>query len=95
MGPFQGPLACTKISFGKGVCGKAWSDKKSILVEDVHQFEGHIACSSQSNSEIVVPIIKDQIVVAVLDIDSKEFAMFNKEDQVGLEKVCTILSQIF
>ena len=95
MGPFQGPLACTKIGFGKGVCGAAWSEKKSILVDDVHQFSGHIACSSETNSEIVIPIIKDQKVFAVLDIDSKDFSRFNEEDKVGLELICSKLSLIF
>ena len=70
LGPFQGPVACTKISFDKGVCGKAWSDKKTLIVQDVHQFPGHIACSSDSNSEIVVPLLDEAgEVLGVLDID--------------------------
>ena len=74
LGPFQGPIACTRIAYGKGVCGKAWQDKISIVVADVHKFPGHIACSALSNSEIVVPIIKNEEVVAVLDADSIIFS---------------------
>ena len=92
LGPFQGPLACTQIQFGKGVCGSSWRDKKTYIVDDVHQFEGHIACSSLSNSEIVVPIIKNDQVVAVLDIDSIEFGKFDNTDQTYLEKFCQHLS---
>lgn len=95
LGPFQGPLACTKIAFGKGVCGSSWKEKKTLIVDDVHQFEGHIACSSESNSEIVVPVIKDDKVVAVLDIDSKDFSKFNQADQKGLEEICMSLSKVF
>lgn len=92
LGPFQGPLACTQIQFGKGVCGSSWRDKKTYVVDDVHKFDGHIACSSLSNSEIVVPIIKDDQVVAVLDIDSVEFGKFDQVDQTYLEKFCEHLS---
>lgn len=88
LGPFQGPVACTKISFDKGVCGKAWSDKKTLIVQDVHQFPGHIACSSDSNSEIVVPLLdKAGEVLGVLDIDSIDFNSFNGIDQLWLEKI--------
>lgn len=92
LGPFQGPVACTRIGFGKGVCGKAWSDKKTIIVPNVHEFEGHIACSSLSNSEIVVPIIKDDKVIMVLDIDSVAFNSFDEKDQLGLEQIANFIS---
>ena len=88
LGPFQGPVACTKISFDKGVCGKAWSNKKTLIVQDVHQFPGHITCSSDSNSEIVVPLLdKAGEVLGVLDIDSIDFNSFNGLDQLWLEKI--------
>ena len=88
LGPFQGPVACTKISFDKGVCGKAWSNKKTLIVQDVHQFPGHIACSSDSNSEIVVPLLDEAgEVLGVLDIDSIDFNSFNGVDQLWLEKI--------
>jgi L-methionine (R)-S-oxide reductase len=88
LGPFQGPLACTEIKFGKGVCGTAWSRGETIIVEDVHQFPGHIACSSETNSEIVLPLIDSEgRVVAVLDIDSTEFSDFDNIDQKYLEKM--------
>ena len=88
LGPFQGPVACTKISFDRGVCGKAWSNKKTLIVQDVHQFPGHIACSSDSNSEIVVPLLdKAGKVLGVLDIDSIDFNSFNGLDQLWLEKI--------
>ena len=88
LGPFQGPVACTKISFDRGVCGKAWSNKKTLIVQDVHQFPGHIACSSDSNSEIVVPLLdKAGEVLGVLDIDSIDFNSFNGLDKLWLEKI--------
>lgn len=92
LGPFQGPLACTQISFGKGVCGSSWKQRETLIVKDVHQFPGHIACSSLSNSEIVVPIIKNDKVVGVLDIDSVEFDKFDQVDQAYLEKFCEHLA---
>jgi GAF domain-containing protein len=95
LGPFQGPLACTRIQYGKGVCGTAWEQKKSLIVGDVHSFAGHIACSSLSNSEIVVPIFKNEEVVAVIDIDSKNLSDFDDEDKVGLERISNILSSVF
>ena len=95
LGPFQGPLACTRIQYGKGVCGTAWEQKKSLIVGDVHRFVGHIACSALSNSEIVVPILKNEEVVAVIDIDSKNFSDFDEEDKAGLEKISKILSSLF
>ena len=85
LGPFQGKPACIEIAVGKGVCGTAVKEEKTILVEDVHKFPGHIACDSASNSEIVVPIFKDGTVYGVLDIDSPYFARFTREDQQGLE----------
>lgn len=87
LGPFQGKVACVRISFGRGVCGTAAATKASQLVEDVHQFPGHIACDSASNSEVVVPIFKDGQVVGVLDIDSPSVARFTQEDLTGLEQV--------
>jgi GAF domain-containing protein len=87
LGPFQGPVACTRIAFGKGVCGGAWAQKKTLVVEDVHQFPGHIACSEHSKSEVVVPVFRNGEVIAVLDIDSQEFATFDSEDAVHLEKL--------
>ena len=87
LGPFQGPLACTRIPYGKGVCGTAWAERKTIVVPDVEQFPGHIACSSESRSEIVVPIFKDGEVWAELDIDSKELNTFDDIDKQWLERI--------
>ncbi len=88
LGPFQGPLACTRIRFGKGVCGTAWKEKKTIVVPDVDKFPGHIACSSASRSEIVVPVFDaDDRVAAVLDIDSAELDTFDAVDKEWLEKI--------
>ena len=93
LGPFQGPVACMHIGFGKGVCGTAWKEQRTIIVPDVEQFPGHIACSSLSRSEIVVPVFsKDGEVVAVLDIDSKELATFDYIDQQYLEEICKMLT---
>lgn len=91
LGPFQGPVACTRIAYGRGVCGTAWKEEKTIIVEDVHQFPGHIACSSASKSEIVVPIFKDNQVVAVLDIDSEKLATFNNIDKEWLEMIIDLI----
>lgn len=91
LGPFQGKVACVRIPFGRGVCGTAAATKTSQLVEDVHQFPGHIACDSASNSEVVVPIFKDNQVVGVLDIDSPSVARFTQEDLAGLEQVVKAL----
>ena len=91
LGPFQGKVACVRIPFGRGVCGTAAETKTSQLVEDVHQFPGHIACDSASNSEVVVPIVKDNQVVGVLDIDSPSVARFTQEDLTGLELVVKAL----
>ena len=81
LGPFQGPVACTRIGFGRGVCGTAWKRRETVVVPDVHQFPGHIACSSLSQSEIVVPMFNGEEVYAVLDIDSKELATFDDTDK--------------
>jgi L-methionine (R)-S-oxide reductase len=88
LGPFQGSVACTRIAFGRGVCGKAWEEQKPLLVPDVDAFPGHIACSSLSRSEIVVPIIRDGKVVGVLDVDSDELDDFDSVDRENLEKIC-------
>ena len=92
LGPFQGPIACTRISLGKGVCGTSWKEAKTIVVPDVDQFPGHIACSSASRSEIVVPIIKDDIVIAVLDVDSEHLNQFDEIDEKYLTKITKLLS---
>ena len=92
LGPFQGPVACMHIPFGKGVCGTAWKRNETVVVPDVEQFPGHIACSSASRSEIVVPVHRaDGAVTAVLDIDSDRLATFDEEDKVWLEKIVTWL----
>ena len=92
LGPFQGPVACMHIPFGKGVCGTAWKRNETVVVPDVEQFPGHIACSSASRSEIVVPVHgPDGAVTAVLDIDSDRLATFDEEDRVWLEKIVTLL----
>lgn len=87
LGPFQGPLACTRIAFGRGVCGTAWRDEQTIVVPDVEQFEGHIACSSASRSEIVVPLRQNGVIIGVLDIDSCELATFDATDREWLERI--------
>lgn len=95
LAPFQGPMACTRIAYGKGVCGTAWQRGESIVVEDVEQFPGHIACSSLSRSEIVVPVKnKDNDVIAVLDIDSEHLATFDEVDRLSLEKIATLLGSL-
>ena len=93
LGPFQGKPACIEIPLGRGVCGTAAQKKRTVLVEDVHQFPGHIACDSASNSEIVVPIFKNGEIYGVLDIDSPYFARFTAEDQRGLEEIVKILEE--
>ena len=93
LGPFQGPVACMHIPFGRGVCGSAWQRKETIVVPDVEQFPGHIACSSLSRSEIVVPVFSQAgEVVAVLDIDSKELATFDETDRQYLEAICGLIT---
>jgi L-methionine (R)-S-oxide reductase len=95
LGPFQGDVACTRIGYGKGVCGAAWAEKRTQLVPDVEAFPGHIACSALSRSEIVVPILKDGEVVAVLDVDSDKLANFSETDVEGLTQLCTRLAAWF
>ena len=90
LGPFQGPVACTRIPFGKGVCGTAWREQKTLVVPDVDAFPGHIACSSESRSEIVVPLWKDGAVAAVLDIDSREKDNFDDTDRQYLEQIVAL-----
>jgi GAF domain-containing protein len=92
LGPFQGPMACTRIPYGKGVCGTAWKLEKTVIVPDVDAFPGHIACSSVSRSEIVVPVFdRNGCVTGVLDIDSSELATFDETDRFWLEKIVSLL----
>jgi L-methionine (R)-S-oxide reductase len=91
LGPFQGPIACTRISKGKGVCGTSWEKAETILVSDVEKFPGHISCSSLSRSEIVVPVIRSDKVVAVLDADSEDLDHFNETDKIYLEKIVEVI----
>ena len=91
LGPFQGPLACSRIAYGRGVCGTAWKEEHTQVVPDVEQFPGHIACSSTSKSEIVVPLMKNRKVIAVLDIDSEHLATFDETDKQWLEKIAELL----
>jgi len=95
LGPFQGPVACTRIQYGKGVCGTSWQRAQRIVVPDVEAFPGHIACCSKSKSEIVVPVIQNNEVVAVLDIDSCEYGTFDETDNKYLSQVCDILTDKF
>ena len=95
LGPFQGPIACTRIRHGKGVCGASWAQAQTLLVPDVEAFAGHIACSSDSKSEIVVPIIKNGQVVAVLDVDSDQLNDFDHDDQTALEQLMQLAAQWF
>ena len=95
LGPFQGEVACTTIPFGKGVCGTSWKEENTIIVPDVNKFAGHIACSSKSKSEIVVPIKKNNKVVALIDIDSPIYNRFDNEDKLLLEEIAFILSPLF
>lgn len=94
LGPFQGPVACTRIDFGKGVCGASWREKRVILVPDVDRFPGHIACSSASKSEIVLPVMKQGEVVMVLDVDSDRINDFDGSDQEGLLAITRIVEQL-
>ncbi|MCQ2317869.1 MAG: GAF domain-containing protein [Bacteroidales bacterium] len=91
LGPFQGPVACTRIRKGRGVCGTSWQEGKTVIVPDVDKFPGHIACSSLSKSEIVVPLFVENEVVAVLDIDSEKLACFDDEDRLWLEEIAGLL----
>ena len=91
LGPFQGPIACTRIKKGRGVCGTAWEQMKTIIVEDVNKFPGHIACSILSKSEIVLPLIRNHKVVAVLDIDHSNYAAFDKTDELFLSEIISLI----
>lgn len=91
LGPFQGPIACVHIAYGRGVCGTAWKERRTVVVPDVEEFPGHIACSSESRSEIVVPVFAGDKIIAVLDIDSRELATFDDIDQRYLEEVVKYL----
>jgi GAF domain-containing protein len=91
LGPFQGPVACTRIKKGRGVCGTSWEQAKTIIVPDVEKFPGHIACSSLSKSEIVLPLLKDGAVVGVLDVDSSSLNSFDETDKIYLEKIIELI----
>jgi L-methionine (R)-S-oxide reductase len=92
LAPFQGPVACTRIKKGRGVCGSCWQQAKTLIVDDVEKFPGHIACSSSSKSEIVVPVIKDGEVVAVLDVDSESYSFFDDTDRRYLEEIVRLIN---
>lgn len=94
LGPFQGPIACTRIGFGKGVCGSSWKEKKSIIVPNVDEFPGHIACSSDSKSEIVLPAYKNDKVFLVLDVDSDKLNDFDKTDERYLNQIIRLIERI-
>jgi GAF domain-containing protein len=91
LGPFQGPVACTRIRKRRGICGTSWAEAKTLIVDDVEQFPGHIACSSLSRSEIVVPVIRNNEVIAVLDIDSETLAQFDSTDEMYLQKIVELI----
>jgi GAF domain-containing protein len=95
LGPFQGPIACTRISLGKGVCGTSWEQKTAILVPDVEAFPGHIACSSLSKSEVVIPLMKENEVIGVLDVDSDQLNDFDEADVKYLSELCTWLVSLY
>lgn len=92
LAPFQGPVACTRIKKGRGVCGTSWSEARTLIVPDVEKFAGHIACSSLSKSEIVVPLFKNDIVVAVLDVDSEHLNFFDETDKLYLERIVAMIN---
>ncbi len=92
LGPFQGPIACTRIKKGNGVCGTAWQQMKTIIVQDVEKFPGHITCSSQSKSEIVIPLIRNGEVVAVLDVDDSVYSAFDKTDELFLSEITSLVT---
>lgn len=95
LGPFQGPIACTRIRKGKGVCGTAWQKKEVLIVPNVDQFPGHITCSSESKSEIVLPIVKGDKVVAVMDVDSDQLNSFDEIDRQFLNRLCLTISNVW
>lgn len=92
LGPFQGPVACTRINYGKGVCGTSWAQNETLIVPNVEEFPGHIACSSLSKSEIVIPLIKDNAVIGVLDVDSEELDSFDKTDEIYLKEILNAIT---
>lgn len=94
LGPFQGPLACTRIGYGRGVCGTAWSEGRTMVVPDVEAFPGHIACSSASRSEIVVPVRRNGVIVGVLDIDSADLSTFDEIDALWLERIAEVFDDL-
>ncbi len=91
LGPFQGPVACTRIKKGKGVCGTAWQEEKTLIVPDVEKFTGHIACNTGSRSEIVIPVVKSDKIIGVLDADSRELNEFDETDRYYLEQICRLI----
>jgi L-methionine (R)-S-oxide reductase len=91
LGPFQGPVACTRIKKGRGVCGQAWEQKRTLIVDDVNKFPGHISCNSLSKSEIVIPLIRNEIVMGVLDIDHSAFGAFDKTDELFLTEILSLV----
>ena len=91
LAPFQGPVACTRIKKGRGVCGSSWAEAKTLIVPDVEKFPGHIACSSLSRSEIVIPVIRNNEVIAVLDVDSSDYDQFDTTDQQYLEEIVSLI----
>ncbi|MFD2968028.1 GAF domain-containing protein [Sphingobacterium bambusae] len=93
LGPFQGPVACTRIAYGKGVCGSSWERQETLIIPDVEAFPGHIACSSLSKSEIVVPVFHEGQCIAVLDVDSEKLDHFDQIDKQYLEEICTFIVQ--
>ena len=93
LGPFQGPVACTRIPFHKGVCGYAYTERKTVIVPNVDEFPGHIACASASKSEIVIPVFHENQVILVLDVDSDSLNDFSEEDQIGLEKIMGLIEE--
>lgn len=93
LGPFQGPLACTRIAYGRGVCGSAWKEQRTLVVPDVELFPGHIACSSASRSEIVVPVWRAGRILAVLDIDSEHLSTFDETDRLWLERLVAVFDR--
>lgn len=93
LGPFQGPIACTRIGFNKGVCGTAWAKSQTIIVPNVEEFPGHIACSALSKSEVVVPVIKDNTVLGVLDCDSEFLNHYDETDRIYLEQLCDLIAK--
>lgn len=95
LGPFQGEIACMKIKYGTGIVGRAYKEKKAIIIDDVHKEKDHIACDSKTNSEMVVPIFKDNEVIALIDLDSYEYNNFDEEDKIKVSQIASILEKLF